>query len=237
MEEIILKLKPNEGNARQIIAVCSMEKAYKGLCYGYTAGLGDYTGPLGALMKASAPPEGKESALEAQTRQNCTRLCLQYLAKTLSGEELLGGEIPAEKLEELRPQVYEMLFSSPPEGYQHLLDFDAKAVVKALVHKQSKVLLQHAAALAQACNHCKLKSLDVSNISLGDDDAEGLAEILKQATTIERVDVSGNQIGNAGAQHLTGAILLNQTIKEVAVEDNLIGEDAIMLLKSAFEGR
>ena len=105
MEEIILKLKPNEGNARQIIAVCSMEKAYKvpfgirlrldlhgatlrntqepelfiswcratmshvlpayrchamhwqGLCYGYTAGLGDYTGPLGALMKASAPPE------------------------------------------------------------------------------------------------------------------------------------------------------------------------------------
>ena len=49
--------------------------------------------------------------------------------------------------------------------------------------------------------------------------------------------MSGNQIGNAGAQHLTGAILLNQTIKEVAVEDNLIGEDAIMLLKSAFEGR
>merc|ERR1712167_355739 len=109
-----------------------------------------------------------------------------------------------------------------------LLAFDAKAFIRALTHKQSshKVLLLWAVPLALACDNLKLKSLDLSNISLLDSDAQGVAEIIKKCHTIEKVDVKGNQIGNDGAAHLLKAVegSYNISLVELNVDDNVIGE-------------
>ena len=115
MKEIILRIEPSEANARQLIAICMMEKAYKALCHVYTAGLGDYITPLGVLLQASRPPKAKESPLETQTRQNCTRLCITYLSKVLGGEGLAGAAaIPEAKQGALRGMIYEYLFIYGP---------------------------------------------------------------------------------------------------------------------------
>jgi len=242
-----LRLTPTEATARQIIGICVAEKAYKALCHAYTAALGDYVTPLGVLLAASAPPEEgmKESALEMQTRQNCMRLCLVYVGKVLGGEELLGGEIkPEERLTRLRMAVYEHLFV-PSQGvdgadklvFEHLLEFDAKAFLKALAYKQNKTLLLWAGPIATACNNLQIKCLDVTNSALGDSDAQGLAEIIKKSSSIVEVNAKGNQIGNVGAQHLAKAVEINVKVTRLDMEDNLANEEGLTNLKAILAAR
>jgi len=237
MEELILKLHPTEANARQMIQICAAEKAYKAICHVYTTGLGDYITPLGVLLEASKQKE-KETPLEATTRQNCSRHCLQYLSKVLGGEKALGGEITPRDLTTLRGMVYEHLFIPGEDSrfvFEHLLQYDPKGFFKALAHTQSRVLLMWAAPLAQALANLGLTTLDISNIGLVDSDAQGVAEVMKKAGCVTKLDVRGNQIGDDGCNHLVQALAHMPHLKEIDVEDNLIGEAALKHLRAALD--
>ena len=117
--------------------------------------------------------------------------------------------------------------------FEHLIGYNAKAFLKALAGPKTKTLLLQSISIAAACDNTGLATLDISNCSLEDSDAQGLAEIIKRSHTITKVNARGNQIGNVGAQFLLDAITSNPRLTDVDLEDNLVNDAGLNSLRDA----
>ena len=106
-----------------------------------------------------------------------------------------------------------------------------------LPHCGRQVLLLWAAPIGSACDNLKLKSLDLSNISLSDSDAHGVAEIVKRCRTLESLNLNNNHIGNSGADYILKALEHNQTITHVEMDNNVVGNATYSQIKTTLEQR
>eukprot|EP00658_Telonema_sp_P-2_P084054 TRINITY_DN9233_c0_g1_i14.p1 TRINITY_DN9233_c0_g1~~TRINITY_DN9233_c0_g1_i14.p1 ORF type:complete len:949 (+),score=267.21 TRINITY_DN9233_c0_g1_i14:2-2848(+) len=246
VEDILQSVPPSKLTSYAVISICKNEKFFKTLTHTYNIALGDYATPLQILLEATFPKQN-ETPIEESSRHKYTRLALLYLNQVLAGKELVAGDMISEgDLTGIRSQIYEILFVPPspcPDNtpqvlsFEHLLRFDAKGFFRALTFNQKKVLLLWAGPIAAACSALKIKKLDLSNISLSDDDARGIAEIAKRVQSLEVLVLNNNHIGNSGADFLFKAIDHNPQLYQVELDNNVVGSATYSQIQTKLEQR
>ncbi|KAL3874796.1 hypothetical protein ACJMK2_037765, partial [Sinanodonta woodiana] len=78
----------------------------------------------------------------------------------------------------------------------------------------------------------RLQIVNLSMNGLGNDGALGVAEMIKNSSTLTHLDISSNRIGLPGASVISKALEGNEVLKDFKMGHNPIGVDgAKMLLK------
>eukprot|EP00962_Isochrysis_galbana_P029600 scaffold9486_cov90-Isochrysis_galbana.AAC.2 len=78
-----------------------------------------------------------------------------------------------------------------------------------------------------------LKGLSLGNNSIGDEGARALAGALPSATALEKLSLFNNSIGDEGARALAGALPRATALKELYLNNNSIGAEGVRALAGA----
>ena len=72
-----------------------------------------------------------------------------------------------------------------------------------------------------------LETINLSDNTIGDEDAKALADALKTNKTLHTLDLSGNEIGDTGAKALADALKINTTLHALDLGYNSITEEGV----------
>lgn len=108
--------------------------------------------------------------------------------------------------------------------------------LKRLILTSNAIEKQACQSLAKAIiGHPSLTDVQIEGISLGDDGAEILANVLLCNTPIRVLFLGGNEIGIAGAQAIASTLKDNKSLTMLNLRNNLIGPDGAAAFASALE--